>query len=313
MIQMQKNIKSLEEGLQEFIVECKIKNLSQTTIKYYEQCFKYFIEYINANAKITDIKADISKKTVDSYIIYMQTNKLKVSTINIRLRGIRSILYYFMKCNYIEKFEIKQIKEEESIPNLYTDEEIVILLRKPDTRTCTFSEYRTWVIINFFVATGVRSRTLRNIQIKDLDFENDLIYLNTTKSRKSLIIPMSIAIKKILIEYLKVRRGDKEDYVFCNLEGEKLTKSALSNIVSRYNRSRGVQKTGIHLLRHFFAKKYIQNGGNALRLQKILGHSTLKQTQRYVDLFGNDLKVDFNEVSPLDNLYGYKERIKIRA
>lgn len=167
MIQMQKNIKSLEEGLQEFIVECKIKNLSQTTIKYYEQCFKYFTEYINTNAKITDIKADISKKTVDSYIIYMQTNKLKVSTINIRLRGIRSILYYFMKCNYIEKFEIKQIKEEESIPNLYTDEEIVILLRKPDTKTCTFAEYRTWAIINFFVATGVRSRTLRNIQIKD--------------------------------------------------------------------------------------------------------------------------------------------------
>lgn len=124
---------------------------------------------------------------------------------------------------------------------------------------------------------------------------------------------MSIAIKKILIEYLKVRSGNREDYVFCNLEGEKLTKSALSNIVIRYNKSRGVKKTGIHLFRHFFAKKYIQNGGNALRLQKILGHSTLKQTQRYVDLFGNDLKVDFNEVSPLDNLYGYKERIKLRA
>lgn len=313
MIQMQKTISSLQEGKEEFIVDCKIRNLSQATIKYYNESFGYFIEYVEKNYKNLNIKADLNKDVVTNFIMYMQDNNLKDTTINIRLRAIRCVLYYFMQCSYIEHFEIKQVRENERIPELYTDAEIKKLLKKPNLKTCTFAEYRTWVIINFFIATGVRSRSLRNIKIKDLDFDNDLIYVRETKNRKLLVIPMGKAIKKILLEYLKIRGGNKEDYLFCNLDGELLTKNALNNIVSKYNKKRGVNKTGIHLFRHYFAKNYIQNGGNALKLQKILGHSTLKETQRYVDLFGQDLQSDFDNFSPLDKICNYNDRIKMRA
>ena len=57
-----------------------------------------------------------------------------------------------------------------------------------------------------------------------MDFENDLIYIDVTKSRKDLVIPMSISLKKVLIEYLAVRKGKPEDYIFCNPEGKQLTK-----------------------------------------------------------------------------------------
>ena len=46
MIQMQREIGSLQEGMKEFIVHCKIRNLSKTTIKSYEECFNYFIRYL---------------------------------------------------------------------------------------------------------------------------------------------------------------------------------------------------------------------------------------------------------------------------
>lgn len=313
MIQMQKKLSSLEEGKKEFIVDCKIRNLSQATIKYYNESFDYFIKYINENYEKVNVREDITKDTINNYIIDMQNNNLKDTTINIRIRAIRCVLYYFMKCNYIEQFEIKQVKEGEKIPELYTDEEIKKLLKKPNLKTCTFAEYRTWVIINFFIATGVRSRSLRNVKIKDLDFDNDLIYIRITKNRKLLVIPMGKTIKKVLLEYLKIRGGEPEDYLFCNLEGQQLTKNALNNIISKYNKKRGINKTGIHLFRHYFAKKYIQNGGNALKLQKILGHSTLKETQKYVDLFGQDLQTDFDSFSPLDKICNYNERIKIGA
>lgn len=312
MITMQNEIISLEKGFEEFITDCKIRNLSKYTIKYYNECFSHFMKFTNENYKDLDIKRDIKKQTIDKYIMYMRTKQLKDSSINIKLRGIRSILYYFMKNDYIEKFDIKLIKEDETIPNLYTDEEIKKLLKKPNLKTCNFAEYRTWAVVNFFIATGVRSRTLRNIKIQDLDFDNDLIYLTKMKARKTIIIPMSVSLKKILLEYLKIRKGNKESYLFCNLEGQQLTKDALSNIISKYNKKRGVTKTGIHLFRHYFAKNYIQNGGNALKLQKILGHSTLSQTQRYVDLFGQDLQKDFDKFNPLDQIFVNKQTIKMR-
>ena len=309
MITMRKDIANLEEGLKEFILDCKIRNLAPATIISYEECFGYFTSYLNSCFSNINVRKDITKATIDKYIMNMKQNNLKETTINIRLRSIRCVLYYFMNNNYIDNFKICLIKENNKIPKLYTDNEIKKLLQKPNIKTCSFAEYRTWGIINFLVATGVRCRTLRNIKINDLDFDNDLIYLKTTKNRKPLVIPMGKALKKVLIEYLKVRGGIDEDFLFCNLEGNQITKNALSKIISKYNRKRGVTTTGIHAFRHYFAKAYIQNGGNALKLQKLLGHSTLKETQRYVDLFGNDLQKDFDKFSPLDNLFCNTQRI----
>jgi len=307
MIQMQKKLSSLEDGLEEFKTECKVKNLSNDTIGYYEENFGYFRDFLNDTFKDLDIKNDISSQTIKNYIVYMKDKDLKETTINIRLRGIRSILYYFMDNNYIDNFKIQLLKQDETIPEVYTDEEIQKLLKKPNIKKCSFAEYRTWVVENFFVGTGVRSKTLRYIEIKDLDFENELICLTTMKGRKMVFIPMSKSLKKILIEYLRIRGGEPNDYLFFNLEGKQL-----SDIINKYNKSRGVSKTGVHLFRHYFAKKYIQNGGNALKLQKLLAHSTLEQTQHYVNLYGQDLQKDYEQFNPLDQLNMSNDRIKMR-
>ena len=313
MIIMKKELKNLEEGKEEFLTDCKIRNLSENTIHNYDECFGYFLDFINNKFGKINIRQDMKKEIVDQYIIQMKDNGIKDTTINIRIRAIRCVLYYFMRNNYIEDFKIYEIKETSQGIELYTDDEIKKLLKKPNIKQCTFAEYRTWAIINFFIATGVRSRSLRNVRIEDLDFDNELIYIRVTKNRKLVIVPMGQAIKKVLLEYLRIRGGEAEDFLFCNLEGEQLTKNALNNLITKYNHKRGVMTTRIHSFRHYFAKQYIQNGGNVFKLQKILGHSSIQETQRYVDLFGSDLQVGFNEVSPLDNICSYKERIKMKV
>jgi integrase/recombinase XerD len=40
----------------------------------------------------------------------------------------------------------------------------------------------------------------------------------------------------------------------------------------------------IHALRHTFALNYIRMGGGEFRLQKVLGHTTLAMTRKYVNL-----------------------------
>lgn len=269
MLKMKKRLLNLKEGKEEFITDCKIRNLSDGTISIYEEDFDYFIKYVSENYPKINIANELTKDIVDKYIINMKARKLKTATINIRLRSIRCVLYYFMRSGYIEEFKIGELKEEKGIPNLYTDEEIKKLIKKPNIRTCEFAEYRTWAVINFFVATGVRRRSLINVKIEDLDFDNDIIYIRVTKNRAILIMPMAKALKKVLLEYLKYRNGELQDYLFCNLSGKQLIEDALNNIIKKYNKKRGVNKTGVHLFRHYFAKNYIQNGGNALKLQKL--------------------------------------------
>jgi integrase len=45
-----------------------------------------------------------------------------------------------------------------------------------------------------------------------------------------------------------------------------------------------------HDLRHTFASNFLMGGGNIYDLQKILGHSTIQMTERYLHLVPSHLK-----------------------
>jgi integrase/recombinase XerD len=217
-----------------------------------------------------------------------------------------------MEAGVISRFKIKLIHAEKKIKETYTDEELEKLLKKPDMANPNFVEYRNWVMINYLIGTGNRSRTLRELCIKDIDFTNHEIVLKKTKNRKAYTIPLSNKLESVLIEYLRYRKGDADDFLFCTEYGEQITDWGLVTIISKYNKSRGVSKTSVHLFRHTFAKKWILNHGDMFRLQRILGHTSLEIVKEYVNMFAKDLQLDFNTFNPLDNLNFYKDKVKIQ-
>ena len=79
---------------------------------------------------------------------------------------------------------------------------ITLLLKKPDIKKCGFAEYRDWVMVNYFLATGNRLLTVMNLKIGDIDFGGGMIALTHTKNRKAQVVPLSQTILRILQEYL---------------------------------------------------------------------------------------------------------------
>ena len=216
------------------------------------------------------------------------------------LRGLRAFLYYCMEMDYMADFKIRIPKVDKKLKETYTDTELNVLLKKPNLKTCGFSEYKIWVFSNYLLGTGNRISTALSLKIEDIDFDSSMIALNHTKNRTAQIIPLSRTLANIMREYLKYRKGEAEDYVFCNIYGNKGDIRTYQDMLAAYNRSKGVEKTSAHLYRHTFAKKWILNGGDIFRLQKILGHSDLSVVKEYVQMFGNDLSVDFDKFHPLD-------------
>lgn len=92
------------------------------------------------------------------------------------------------------------------------------------------------------------------------------------------------------------------DPLFVSEYGTALSRSALENAIWSYNHKRGVEKTSIHLFRHTYAKLYIQAGGDPFRLQKLLGHSDLAMTRKYVALYADDLKANYDVLNPLEQM-----------
>ena len=292
---------SLQAVFDKFIAFKKIKNLSVETIQYYEECFKFFTGYFPADQPCTDITKDICL----GYIQHLRDTRpdLKGTTVNAYLRGIRAMLYYAMEQEYLPRFKVELIKAEKEIKETYSDDELARLLKKPSIKQCNFTEYRNWVLVNYLLATGNRLGTVVNLRIRDINFHDGVIVLTKTKNRQQQIIPMSQTLVKILQEYLQYRQGEPEDYLFCNQFGKQFTKDGLKCTMKKYNYSRDVEKTSLHLFRHTFAKKWIMSGGDIFRLQKLLGHSSLDVVKEYVNIFGADLKEQFDHFNPLENVY----------
>lgn len=300
---------TLQEGFKKFIQKCKVKNLSSKTQMYYENEYERFTKYLSKDTLLCDIESE----TIDNYVLHLRKNtRANDITIATYMRAVRAIFYYLMKMGYMVKFDITIPKAVKKIKETYTDEELKILLEKPKLNRCSFTEYKTWVYVNYLLGTGNRVSTVLNLQIKDLDFENSLIKLTTTKNKKQQIIPMADSLKSTLIEFLEYRGGEQDDYVFCTETGRQATVRGIEDNLKIYNRKRGVMKTSSHLFRHTFAKQWILNGGDIFRLQKMLGHSDLTVVKEYVNMFSDDLVMDFNKFNPLDQMTKPVSRMSMR-
>lgn len=289
---------NFKEGFEEFISNCKARNLREGTLKHYNSSYKTIIKIIDEDEPIKNI----SIKTFQNFIIqYRERFDINDITMYTYARDLKTLLYFFMKNGYMNTFKIKLPKTDKSAIEVYNNSELELLLKKPNIKKCNFTEYRDWVIINFLMSTGVRLNSFINIKIKDLDFENQLVNIKVTKNRKQLILPLNNTILMILKEYLRNRQHKNDDeYLFCNIYGKQLTKSAITLSLSSYNKRRGIVKTGIHRYRHTFAKKWIQAGGRVVTLQKIFGHSSLAITENYINILVEDLKRDIDKFNLLD-------------
>lgn len=255
----------------------------------------------------------ITEEVVVSWINLMKANNVRLSSINHYISDIRVFLNWCMKQDYIRKFKISLIKGQESIMRYYTDEELDVLIKKP-TKSELFSQHRTWVAICFVLATGARASTLINIKISDIDFNNNEVTYRHLKNKHVAVIPLSKSLSRIIREYLSSWSREKEDgWLFCDAAENQCTVSSLYQALDNYCNRRGIKSKGMHALRHSFARGYIMNGGNAFKLQKLLTHSTLEMTKRYVRLFSDDLKTDYESFSPLDNMTVTKKATIRRA
>lgn len=291
--------KTFEEGFQEFILDCKSRNLRQGTIIHYEVAIKQIYKRVPADTPISSL----SKKTMPDFIIALREDPgINDVSLGTYARDLKTILRFFMRCEYIPHFEIAIPKTDKHHIETYTDAELRRLLRKPDVRTCNFANYRSWVVVNLLLSTGIRQNSLVNIKIKDLDFDNNIIYVNVTKNRKPLIIPLNEDIVKILHEYLKYRQGQPDDWLFISIYGDQLTRSSCYHALWDYSHSCGIDKTGVHRFRHTFAKKWVTMGGSVVTLQKILGHSSLDITENYLNILTTDLKRDMDEINIIRSL-----------
>ena len=299
---------TFEDGCNKYLDNCRERNLRAGTINHYRQSYKQFYKFFGKDMPIKNFDLSVYNK----YVLHLRETLKKDISISAYLRDLITTLHFLMDEEYLPYFKMKAIKVDKTTVETYSEEELVELLKKPNLKKSSFLEYQSWVMTNFLFSTGVRQRSLINIKIKDIDFCNSVVYVNVTKNRKPLIVPINQSLLTILKEFLKYRQHkSNDDYLFCNVYGRQLTKSTSYHMLCQYNKKRGIQTTGIHRYRHTFAKQWILSGGNVVSLSKLLGHSSLEITQNYINLLVSDVAKQVNEINLLDK-FSSPKRITLK-
>lgn len=293
----------LDELFRLYVNECRIKNLADVTIKGYEFAYKYFKDWLGRDITCEDVTQDL----INEYVLYLKDRLGKPQTVNSYQFKISPVIKYGCSRGYIkDNIAFTHLVEQEQIKDIYSKEELAVMLKKPTGNS--FAEFRTWVIINMLLATGIRATELRELKIRNVDMINRVLSLEHTKNRKPRVIPIPSSLYLVLQEYLHIRNGAESECLFCNIYGEPLPRTTLQISVTKYCKRRGLTRYSLHLFRHTFITECVKNGMPIVFLKRITGHSSFAQLNRYYQHNPTDLVDIVDEYNPLERLVTRKKK-----
>ena len=306
---------------QQFMSERRGSGCTPKTLRYYGQVWDKFLLFLSTLYPEKEVEAlpikclavqDIQAK----YRLYIESGGCKEQTILSHMRGVRAVINYASSIGLSNAPKIKIKDIEPPIKVTYTDAELDLLCRKPNTDD--FIAYRAWLITRFTMGTSCRAGSIAGIKVGDVDLDDSCVAVNIVKNRSPIILPLVASIANELREYIGMYRTSPDgkamskEPLFPTQFGDPLSANAVGRIFSEYCKSLGLEKTSIHLLRHTYAKKYITSGGDVLSLKVMLGHRSLKMVNYYARLYGNDVKGLVEEHALISQQRVKSGRVKIK-
>ena len=95
---------------------------------------------------------------------------------------------------------------------------------------------------------------------------------------------------------LRSRRALKEEPLFKDEQGQRLSRLVVWQIVKRLSQKAGIKKSiSPHTLRHSFATHLLENGADLRAVQELLGHANLVTTQLYTHVSRAHLKSAYTQ------------------
>jgi site-specific recombinase XerD len=162
--------------------------------------------------------------------------------------------------------------------------------------------------------TGLRVSEVARLKTEDVDFDQRRLKV-IGKGNKRRLVYIGGKVSEILRGYLEHCRpylpqgptpvANGNGVLFPSAAtGGQFIPTEISRIMMRRMDKVGIPRanSSAHRLRHTFAVNFLRGGGGAFQLQRLLGHSTLNMTRRYVMLADEDLAEAHRKASPVDRM-----------
>jgi integrase len=212
-----------------------------------------------------DVRLDaIDFRLLEKFKRAREAQGRKPATINNNLAHLSSALTYAVEMGYLQaRPRIRKVRLNDPLPRWLTAEEQAKLLEK-----AAGTEMERFLRIG--LRTGMRPGEIRELLWRDVDFVQALIVVRGssegTKGRRDRTVPLTGDLREYLLDG---GPGQPDEHLIA------LSKDEVENWFERH------ATDSPHVLRHSYGKEWVEAGGNLRVLKEVLGHKSLKTTERY--------------------------------
>ncbi len=274
----------------------RLLNFEPSTVKYAPMKAREFFGWLESQ-QIKEIEG-INKPVISNYFDYLKTRqnkkkggKLSKNYLRTHLTALRKLAKYLRESGQ-NSFEV-DIKLPGSPQNnitIFTKEEIKDLYAACDSDVLGM---RDMAMLAVYYGCGLRRNEGMNLDIDDVLFDKNLVFVRKGKNYKQRYVPMSAGVKEDLQNYIDFVRPvlikSNAKALFLNQYGNRLGSNSMADRLQNLKEKSEINKeAGLHALRHSIATHLLQSGMELEKIKRFLGHSSLESTQIYTHILNKN-------------------------
>lgn len=272
--------------IMKMILKLELKTYSKNTIRLYRS------EMISLCRLLGDRPVmNLTIPQISSYLLWLikkqGRSEAKLHT------TINALKFYFEQVLLRPKFfiEIPRPKKPVKLPTVHSGKEVKKII---DAKSNL--KHKGMLMAGY--AAGLRVSEIVRLKPVDIDSQRMVIHVRGAKGKKDRQVMLSKTLLDLLREYYKVFRP--KVWLFEGQNGDHYAERSLQKIFQDAKRASGSSRIGgIHSLRHSFATHLLEQGTDLRVIQELLGHNSVKTTQRYTHVSIRNIA---QTQSPLDRL-----------
>lgn len=264
-----------------FARDLRASGKADRTITIYLQSIRFFGDWLDSNGLPRTLES-VTKQNLSAWLGHLSATNA-ASTVLTRYRGMRRFVRWLIAEEEITKNPLANIEPpkppERPVPVL-TDDDLGRLLKVASGTD--FRGRRNEAIVRVFLDTGVRISELAGMNVEDVDFEHDVIYV-TGKGSRPRAVPFGAKTARALDRYLRKRQHHRYaalDALWLSQRG-RYSRDGIDDLLRVLARKAGVEDLHAHRFRHTFAHRWLANGGQERDLMRLTGWRSAEMLGRY--------------------------------
>lgn len=269
---------TIQDSENKFNEYLKQSGKAHATVIAYAKDIEQLTEFLTGRGKL-EIES-VTSNDLEAYKEYLIQVYRSDKTVSRKVNSVKSYFRYLSDNRFIPDNPSRLVSQpqcEQTLPRFLSKTEYRAL------RDACRGDVRMLAVVETLLQTGMRISELAGLKVNDIDFDRDIINIETEGTGINRRVPLNETAKKAIKAYLRIRPRTREKTLFLTKTCKPFLVRNIRKSLDRYFRLAGLgPKIKVNDLRHTFIVEQLRAGLPMVYVSQIVGHKRLTTTEKYL-------------------------------